>query len=146
MKRPNDFLSTAAQVIKQKTDMDVVAVQVVQPDHVRIIFPDLTKKTGSGGPGAEAAGAKDSVGKRVKPIVPGVSNGHGGDVAIHRLPPIGDAAGVALPLQLFTGGQDDSAGAAEAGYGIDEEVFHASSLPRSSRKRRTYWAVHTSGV
>lgn len=143
---PDDLLPAAAQIIKQKSYVNIVPVQIVQPDHIRVIFPDLPEKTGCGCPGAEAAGAEDAVAEGVKPVVPGTSDGYGGHSALCSLPPIGDAAGVALLLQPLTGGQNDSAGAAEAGDGIDKQIFHVSSLPRSSRKRRTYWAVQMSGV
>ena len=146
MQGPDDLLPAAAQIIKQKSYVNIVPVQIVQPDHIRVIFPDLPEKAGRGCPGAEAAGAEDTVAEGVKPVVPGTSDGYGGHTALRSLPPIGDAAGVALLLQPFTGGQNDSAGAAEAGDGIDKQIFHVSSLPRSSRKRRTYWAVQMSGV
>ena len=40
MKGPDDFLTAGAQVIKQQTDMDVITMNIMEPDHIRIIFPN----------------------------------------------------------------------------------------------------------
>ena len=39
VKRPDDLFPAAAKIVKKQPDVDVVAVKVVKPDHIRVILP-----------------------------------------------------------------------------------------------------------
>ena len=39
VKGPDNLFSAAAQIIKQKLQIQIVAMKIVQPDHVRVVFP-----------------------------------------------------------------------------------------------------------
>ena len=121
-------------------------MEVVQPDHVRIVVSYLTEKPGGGGFGTEASGAKDAMPQGVETVIPDISDGHGGDGIVRAAPPVGDAAGMPLLFQPTAGGENDFSRTAVACHGVDEEIFHVSSLPSSCRKRLTYCPVQISGV
>ena len=40
MEGPDDSLATNPQIVKQQADMNIIAVNVVKPDHIRIIVSD----------------------------------------------------------------------------------------------------------
>ena len=61
MKSPANFLAALPQIVKQKANMDIVAVEVVQPDDIRVIAADPLQKSPGGGFGAKAPGAEQPV-------------------------------------------------------------------------------------
>ena len=148
MEGPDHRLAAAAEVVEEKPQVDVVAVEIVEPDHIRVVFPDLGEKGLGGGIGAEASCAEYAVPQSVEVVVQLGADGQGLHIpAALGLPAVGQQAGVSRRLELPGGLQHQLAGAAGSCGDVDKQVFHGfASPPSRSRKRLTYFRVQISGV
>ena len=143
MQGPDHRLAAAAEVVEKKPQVDVVAVEIVKPDHVRVVFPDLGEEGLGGGVGAEASGAENAVPQSVEVVVQLGADGQGLHIAAALgLPAIGQQAGVSRRLELPGGFQHQLAGASGSRGDVDKQIFHGSASPPSrSWKRLTYFWV-----
>ena len=130
VKCPENGLPAVAQVRKQLSQVNVIAVNIVQPDHVRVVFPDPGKKPPGRPPGAEAGIVQQTAFRPVEPIVHGRTDAHRGNIAaICLFTAKGEHALMPLRHQPTALLRRDAPRAAKAGNGVDEQVFHASRLP-----------------
>ena len=143
MKGPDHRLAAEAEVVEEKPQVDVVAVEIVEPDHVRVVFPDPGEEGLGGGVGAEASCAEDAVPQSVEVVVQLGADGQGLHIAAALgLPAIGQQAGVSRRLELPGGFQHQLTGAAGSRGDVDKQILHGSASPPSrSWKRLTYFWV-----
>ena len=130
VERPENGLPAAAQVSKQLSQVNVIAVNIMQPDHIRVVFPDQSKKPPGRPPGAEAGIVQQTAFRPVEPKIQGRTDAHRGNVAaICLFTAKGEHALMLLRHQPPALLRRDAPRAAKTGNGVDEQVFHASRLP-----------------
>ena len=131
MKGPPDHLAAFFQVRKQQFQVNIIPMNVVEPDHIGIVFPDPIQKLPGCLAGIEAMAVRQPVQHTVDPVIQRGSDAHSPDIVTARhLPAIGNGAFMSLLLQSAAGLRHDAAGTAHSCYRVDEEVLHTiASFP-----------------
>ena len=125
MERPVDLLAAGAQVVKQEPQVNVVAVEIVQPDHIRVVFPQLPQKPAGGSLRAEARVVQHPGLEGMEPHLQLRTNAHRGHIrAAACVPAVGQKALVSLGHQGTALLCRDAPGAADARHRVDEKIFH----------------------
>ena len=138
MERPQDFLPAGAKIAKQLPDVDVVAVDIVQPDHVRVIFSDPFEEGGGDSFGAKAAVIQHPAFQRVKLHIEIRTDSHRLDVlTVGFHPSVGEHTGMSLSIQLPAFVRRDAARAAVSGHHIDKQILHPARLLFNQYFRQT---------
>ena len=120
-----DLLAAAVEVVKQEPQMDVITVEIVQPDHIRIKTAHLFQETAGGRFRAEAGIVQEPSLQSVEPHFQLGANAHRGHIrAAAFIPAIGKEALVPLGNQSPALFRRDPPGAAVARHRVDKEIFH----------------------
>ena len=121
VKRPADFLPAGAQVGKQLPHMQIVAVKIMKPDHVRVVFPHPAEEFLRCLPGAKSRIVQKPAFQAMEPVVKVRADAHRGHiVTVGFLSSVGEHAGVTLSGQCPTLICRDSSGAAVARGYVDK--------------------------
>ena len=125
MQRPDDLLTASAQIVKQQTDVDIVAVDIVQPDHIGIIGLHPIQKAAGSCFGTEAVVIQQTAADAMEFIIQGRSDPHGWNiVTVCLFTAEGEHTLVTFRHQLPALLCRDPSGTAKAGNGVDEQVLH----------------------
>ena len=125
MERPEYLLAAGSQIGKQQTNMDIVAVNVMKPDHIRVIFPDPVQKMLGRRFGTKAMVIQQAASQAMDFIIQCRADPDRGNIlTIGLFAAEGEHTFVTLRHQFPALFRRDSSGTAKTSNGVDEQVLH----------------------